>query len=80
MPTIRAYWKAKDLGRCVECYARLPDTEFARCEKCREKRNRARAAYYARHRERIIARQAAKRVRERAERGAVASHLSKLNI
>ena len=37
MPTIRAYWKAKDLGRCVECFA-YHDEETVRCEKCREKR------------------------------------------
>ena len=52
MPTIRAYWKAKDYGRCVECYAHH-DEEYARCERCREKRRRQNQRYRERNRGRI---------------------------
>ena len=40
MPTLRAYWQAKDFGRCVECFARNPEREFARCGRCRDKRRK----------------------------------------
>ena len=44
MPTIRAYWKLRDFGKCVECRASNPEPEYARCAKCREKRRRAKEA------------------------------------
>ena len=40
MPTLRAYWKAKDFGRCVECYANNPEPQYARCGRCRGKRRK----------------------------------------
>ena len=52
MPTIKEYWKRRDLGRCVECFARH-DEETVRCERCREKRRRHKQQYRERNHGRI---------------------------
>ena len=52
MPSLREYWRLRDLGKCVNCSARNPDPEFVRCARCREKLNRAKYARRKRDRER----------------------------